>query len=78
MAFDISRTTFRRIVLNFVWAYGYNVVSVLLVSARCHKCCEAGLSAVLGYTFPVIVEKCYMCLSNWYWYRNHQYWVMLP
>lgn len=27
VAFDISRRTFRRILLNFVWAYGYNVVS---------------------------------------------------
>jgi cation transport ATPase len=27
VAFDISRRTFRRILLNFGWAYGYNVVS---------------------------------------------------
>ena len=27
-AFDISRTTFQRIQMNFVWAYGYNLVAV--------------------------------------------------
>lgn len=27
VAFDISRRTYHRILLNFVWAYGYNVVS---------------------------------------------------
>ena len=26
VAFHISRVTFRRILLNFVWAYGYNIV----------------------------------------------------
>lgn len=27
-AFDISRATFNRIKLNFMWAYGYNIVAV--------------------------------------------------
>lgn len=27
-AFDVSGATFHRILLNFVWAYGYNVVGV--------------------------------------------------
>jgi hypothetical protein len=26
VAFHVSRATFRRILLNFAWAYGYNVV----------------------------------------------------
>ncbi len=37
MAFDVSRRTFNRILLNFLWAYGYNVVSGL--SSRL---CNAG------------------------------------
>jgi cation transport ATPase len=27
VAFDVARRTYRRILLNFGWAYGYNVVS---------------------------------------------------
>ena len=32
VAFDISRQTFRRILLNFTWAYGYNVVAIPLAA----------------------------------------------
>lgn len=32
VAFDVSRATFNRIRLNFVWAYGYNVVSIPLAA----------------------------------------------
>lgn len=26
VAFDIARATYRRIILNFVWAFGYNII----------------------------------------------------
>lgn len=34
-AFDISRATFTRIKLNFMWAYGYNVVAIPFAAGVC-------------------------------------------
>lgn len=32
VAFDVSRTTFQRILLNFIWAYGYNIIAIPLAA----------------------------------------------
>lgn len=32
VAFDVCRKSFRRIVWNFIWAYGYNVLAIPLAA----------------------------------------------
>ena len=41
VALDVSRKTFRRIVWNFVWAYGYNVLAVPLAAGALYPAAHA-------------------------------------
>ncbi len=50
-AIDLSRTVFRRIRLNFVWALGYNVIGMEDIKYQrthdysCSNCCWSALSS---------------------------------
>ncbi|KJE97127.1 hypothetical protein CAOG_010081 [Capsaspora owczarzaki ATCC 30864] len=56
VAFDISRKTFRRIQLNFVWAYGYNIIAIPLAMEI--------LYPFTGWVFPAWLAGLAMAMSS--------------
>lgn len=56
VALDISRRTFRRIVWNFIWAYGYNALAIPLAAGA--------LFPATGTLVPPWVAGLAMALSS--------------
>jgi hypothetical protein len=59
VAFDISRTTFHRILLNFFWAYGYNIVRPCAVPswAGCEQHASGSCSGVMWEWAVILIQR---------------------
>ncbi|KAJ1675904.1 hypothetical protein EV182_000350 [Spiromyces aspiralis] len=60
----LSRTVFRRVVLNFVWASGYNLVTIPFAAGVLYPIANVGLPPALAGIIMVVSSLCVMSSSQ--------------